>query len=71
MENLKINIENKELKVLFEIEDSKYGNVKKCLSENRIVYVIQNNIIEDNEIIDKLEIKYGFMIPNELKNIIY
>lgn len=71
MENQKITIENKELEVLFEMEDSQYGNIKRCLFQNRIVYVIQDKIIEDTEITDKLEIKYGFMIPNELKNIIY
>lgn len=71
MENQKITIENKELEVLFEMEDSQYGNIKRCLFENKIVYVIQDKITEDKEVTDKLGIKYGFMIPNELKNIIY
>lgn len=71
MENQKIIIENKELEVLFEMEDSQYGNIKRCLFQNKIVYVIQDKMTEDKEITDKLEIKYGFMIPNELKNIIY
>ena len=71
MEHKKIMIQDKELEVLFELQDSKYGNIKRCLAKNKIVYVIQGEITEDKEIIDQLEIKYGFMIPSELKNIIY
>ena len=71
MENRKITIQNKELEILFEIEDSQYGNIKRCSFENKIVYVIQDKITEEKEIIHKLEMKYGFMISNELKNIIY
>ncbi len=71
MKNQKITIQNKELEVLLELKDSKYGKIKRCLCDNKLVYIIQNQMIEDTDIINKLEIKYGFMIPNKLKNIIY
>ena len=64
-------MQNKNLEILLEIEDSEYGIIKRCLLDNKIVYIIHDKVTEDQEIIDKLEIKYGFMIPNELKNIIY
>lgn len=71
MNKSEIIIENKKLQVLFEFDDSVYGKIKRCTYEDKIVYVINNKIMDDKKIIDKIEIKYGFLIPDELKNIIY
>lgn len=63
-------MENK-LELSLELEDSEFGTIKRYLLEGKIIYEINGKRTQNQEIIDKLEIKYGFMIPNELKNIIY
>ncbi len=63
-------MENK-LELSLELEDSEFGTIKRYLLEGKIIYEINGKQTQNQEIIDKLEIKYGFMIPNELKNIIY
>jgi len=68
----KINIENQELLVLLEFEDSEYEKIIMCLDEedNR-VFVINNKIIKDQSIIDRINKKYDLELPDELKGIIF
>lgn len=68
----KIKIENQELLVLFEFEDSIYGKIISCLTENnKKVFVIDNKIITDKKIIDKINNKYNLELPNEIKHIVF
>lgn len=68
----KINVENQELLVLLEIEDSEYKKITMCLDEqDKKVFVINNKIITDQSIIDKINKKYNLELPNELKRIIF
>lgn len=68
----KINIENQELLVLLEFEDSEYEKIIMCLDEedNR-VFVINNKIIKDQSIIDRINKKYDLELPDELKGFIF
>lgn len=68
----KIKINNQELLVLLEFEDSEYEKIIMCLDEqNKKVFVINNEIITDQSIIDKINRKYDLELPNELKGIIF
>lgn len=68
----KLNIDNKELIVLMEFEDDEYQNIVMCLDEkNNKVYVIKNQIITNQEIINKINKKYQLEMPQELKGIIF
>lgn len=68
----KINIENQELLVLLEFEDDEYTKIIMCLDEsNNKVFVINNNIVTDKKIIDKINKKYDLELPEELKGIIF
>ena len=68
----KISIENQELLVLLEFKDSEYEKIIMCLDEsNNKVFVINNNIVTDKKIIDKINKKYGLELPDELKGIIF
>ena len=60
-----------ELKVIFEIEDLKYGNIKRCLKNQNVIYIIKDKVIEDKSIIEELETKYGFKLSDELGGIIF
>lgn len=59
------------LEVLFEFEDSKYGNIKRCLVNDKVIYIINNKQIEDKNIIYELDVKYGFRLADEIKDIIF
>lgn len=59
------------LKCTFEIEDLKYGKIKRCLNGDKIIYIIKDEIIEDVIIINELEIKYGFKLDDRFKDIVY
>lgn len=68
----KINVENQELLVLLEFEDSKYENIIMCLDENnKKVFVINNEVITDKKITDEINKKYDLELPDELKGIIF
>ena len=68
----KIKIDNKDLLVLLEFEDSEYKNIIICLDEeDKEVFVINNKILTDKNIIDKIKKKYNLELPNELKGIIF
>ena len=48
-------MEDNYLKILDKIEDSEYGIIKRCQDKsNNIVYLINDKIIEDKEIINKI-----------------
>ncbi len=68
----KIKIDNQELLVLLEFEDSEYKNIIMCLDEkDEKVFVINNKIVTDKSIIDKINKKYSLELPDELKGIIF
>lgn len=68
----KLTIDNQELLVLLEFNDDEYGKITMCLDEkNQKVFVIKNSIIKDQEIIDKINKKYGLEFPKELNGIIF
>lgn len=68
----KINIENKELLVLMEFNDDEYEKIIMCLDENnQKVFVINNKVITDTNIINAINKKYDLEIPDELKGKIF
>ena len=68
----KINVENQELLFLMNFDDDEYGKVTMCLDENnQKVFIINNTIITDNKIIDKINKKYNLEVPDELKEKIF
>lgn len=68
----KINIENQELLVLLEFDDSEYEKITMCLDEqDKKVFVINNEIVTDRNLIDKINKKYDLELPDELKGIIF
>lgn len=68
----KININNQELLVLLEFDDSEYEKIIMCLDEqNNKVFVINNEIVTDKNLIDKINKKYDLELSDELKGIIF
>lgn len=68
----KINIENQELLVLLEFDDSEYEKIIMCLDEkNKNVFVINNKIITDEKTVTKINKKYDLELPDEFKGVIY
>lgn len=68
----KIKVENKELLVLLEFDDTENEKIIMCLNkEDKKVFVINNKIITDNKVIDEINQKYGLEFPNELNGIIF
>ena len=68
----KINIENKELLVLMEFNDDEYETIIICLDENnQKVFVINNKVITDTNIINAINKKYDLEVPDELKGKIF
>lgn len=68
----KINIENQELLVLLEFDDDEYTKITMCLDEeNKQVFVIDNKLVTDQKLIDKINKKYNLELPEELKGIIF
>lgn len=67
----KINIDNKELLVLLEFDDSEYEKITMCLNEeDKKVFVINNKIVTDEETINQINKKYSLELPFEAKSII-
>lgn len=67
----KINLENEELVVLIEFEDSNYGKILLCSnSENKKVFVINNIIVKDEKIIREINKKYGLEPKEKIPNIL-
>lgn len=68
----KININNQELLVLLEFDDSEYEKIIMCLDEqNNKAFVINNEIVTDKNLIDKINKKYDLELSDELKGIIF
>ena len=68
----KIQIDNQELLVLLEFDDDEYTKITMCLDEeNKKVFVIDNKIITDKDVVDKINKKYDLELPEELKGIIF
>ena len=68
----RIQINNQELLVLFRLNDDEYNEIILCLEKkNDKVFVMNNQIIKDKTIIDKIIKKYGLEIPKEFSGIIF
>ena len=68
----KIKIDNQELLVLLDFDDDEYTKITMCLNEeNKKVFVINNHIITDKTIVDKINKKYNLELPEELRGIIF
>lgn len=68
----KIQIGTQELLVLLEFEDSKYKKITMCLDEddNR-VFIINDKLVTDKNIIDYINKKYELEVPDEMKGIVF
>lgn len=67
-----IQINNQELLVLLEFEDSEYKKIIMCLNEqDERILVINGKIILDKNIIDDINKKYELEELEEQKNVIY
>lgn len=66
-----LKIENRELIVLLEINNNKYGNIKVCKSKDlkEDVLLIDNKIIDNEENAKEIKTNLGLELPDELKNI--
>lgn len=68
----KIKVENQELLVLLEFEDFEYEKIIICLDEqDKKVFVINDEIVIDKNLIDKINKKYDLELPDDLKGIIF
>ena len=68
----KVQIDDQELLVLLEFEDSENGKILYCLNEdNNIVYVLNNKILTENETIENIEKKYGLDELEDVPKTIY
>lgn len=68
----KIKIENQELLVLLEFDDTEYGNIIMCLNEkNQKVFLINKKVVTDSNIINLINKKYDLELPDELKGKIF
>lgn len=68
----KINIGNQELLVLLEFYDNEYEKIIMCLDENnQKVFIINNKVITDKNIINDINKKYNLELPDELKGKIF
>ena len=68
----KINIGNQELLVLLEFNDNEYEKIIMCLDENnQKVFIINNTVITDKNIINAINKKYNLELPEELKGKIF
>ena len=68
----KIRIDNQELLVLIEFDDNEYKKITMCLDEkNNNVFVIDNKLVTDKMIIEKINKKYCLELPEKLKEIIF
>ena len=68
----KINIENKELLILLEFHDDKFERIIMCLDENdNKVFVINDKVLTDDNIIKEINKKYNLEVSDELKGRIF
>lgn len=68
----KINIENQKLLVLIEFNDDEYEKIIMCLDENnQKVFIINNKVITDKNIINAINKKYDLELPDELNGKIF
>ena len=68
----KIKIGNQELLVLLEFHDNEYEKIIMCLDENnQKVFIINNKVITDKNIINAINKKYNLELPEELKGKIF
>lgn len=68
----KIKIDNQELLVLLEFDDSEYKKIILCLDRNnKKVFVINNAIVTDKNLINVINKKYDLEFSEEFKKIIF
>lgn len=68
----KIQIDNQELLVLLEFDDDEYTKITMCLDEaNNKAFIIDNKLVTDKKLIDKINKKYDLELPEEVKGVIF
>lgn len=68
----KTKVEDQELLVLLEFDDSEYEKIIMCLDKsNKKIFVINNKVITDKETIDRINKKYNLELPKELRDVIF
>ena len=68
----KIQIDNQEFIVLLEFDDDEYTKIIMCLDEeNNKAFIIDNKLVTDKKLIDKINKKYDLELPEELKGVIF
>jgi len=65
----KILLNGKEVKIMREFDDEKYGKVWRVYLDDRKTYAIEGELTEDKEIINELDNKYG--IPQKARGMIF
>lgn len=63
-----ITINGVEAKIMREFKDPKYGLVKRIYMPDRKTYMINGELVEEPDIIDELDNKYG--IPVAMRKLI-
>lgn len=67
-----IKIDNQELLVLLEFDDSKYKKITMCLDDDdNKVFIINGEIVKDKKIVDEIIKKYDLEVPEEFKGIVF
>lgn len=61
-----IKIDGVDAKVMRELNDDKYGKVLRVYLKDRKTYVVNGKIVDDRDIIDELDTKYG-IAPSKRK----
>ena len=54
-----VDFNGKQLKIMEEIVDEKYGRVWYAFYDHKKVWIVEGKIITDSQIIDDLDNKYG------------
>lgn len=57
-----IQIDGVDVKVMREIDDNKYGKIMRVYLPDRRTYVVNGKIVDDQDVIDELDNKYGIPV---------
>lgn len=61
----KIKIDDKELIYLYDLDDLEHGKITVCIDElDNTIFVIDEKIITDDELIIKIKERYGLIAPD-------
>lgn len=61
-----ITINGVEAKVVREFKDDKYGLIKRIYMPGQKTYMINNEIVDNQDIIDELDNKYGVPVARKI-----